>query len=98
MDNTIKDRIEKVLKSKIGTSYVHEDKREDIKLFALRGHGRNVLIMYDTEVQNHLYTRVVYPTKEMFTITIEQDQKNYENYLTEGIKLMIELRKKEDPK
>ncbi len=94
----VKNIIEKVLKNKIGTSYIHEDKKEDMKVFALRGYGRNVLIMYDTDVQNRLYTRIVYPTKEMLMITIEQDQKNYELYLIEGIKMMIQLRKKEDPK
>jgi len=98
MDNSIKERIEKVLKNKIGTSYIHEDKKHDVKVFALRGYGRNVLIMYDTELQGKMYTRVVYPTKEMLMVTIEQDQNNYESYLAESVKMMIQLRKKEEPK
>lgn len=98
MEKTIKERIETVLKSKIGTSYIHEDKKEDMKVFALRGYGRNVLIMYDTDVQGKMYTRIVYPTKDFLMVTIEQDQKNYELFLEEGIRMMITLRKKEESK
>lgn len=89
----MKTRIEKLLKEKIGTSFVHDDTK-GFNVFALRGYGRGVLIVYDNELKDVKYTKVIYPSMKHFSVNLEQDQEHYDDILVASVKMMIDLRKK----
>lgn len=86
--------IEKVLKSRIGTSFIHEDTK-GIKVFKLTNYGDGVWIVYDNVAKDKLFTRITDLDKNsMFVVMIEQDEFGYEDKLTLAIKMMIEYIKK----
>lgn len=91
-----KQYIENLLKKRIGTSYLHDDSKEH-KVFALKGYGRNVLVVYDEERNTMTLTQIIYPSLGYhFVVNLEQDQPGYEEAFVASIKMMIELRKKEE--
>lgn len=89
----MKALIEKLLKEKIGTSFVHEDTR-GFNVFKLTGYGRSILIIYDYDLEGVMHARVIYPQLEVFATDIRQDQTHFEEFFVATVKMMIELRKK----
>jgi len=93
---TMKEKIEKLLKEKIGTDYVFDDTK-GLNVFQLRGYGRGIIIICDSAVKEILYTRIIYPKLTMFSVDLEQDQPNFNDFFVASVKMMIEMRKKVEP-
>ena len=89
----MKSQIEKLLKEKIGTSFVHEDSK-GFNVFELIGYGRGILIIYDYDLKGIMHTRIIYPQLEVFATDIRQEQVHFDEFFVATIKMMIELRKK----
>lgn len=89
----IKERIEKILKEKIGTKFSY-DNTKGFNVYRLDGYGCGVFIIHDVVVGDKLFTRVLYPTLAMFTISVEQEQEHYDMFLISSIKMMVDLRHK----
>lgn len=86
--------IENVLKTRIGTSFIHEDTK-GMKVFKLINYGEGVWIVYDDVAKDKLFTRITdLDSKSMFIIMIEQNDVCYDDKLTLGIKMMIDYIKK----
>jgi hypothetical protein len=88
----MKDRIIKLLKTKIGTSFVEDD---DKNLLILRGYGRNVLIQYESVVMDKSFTKVMYPSTDIFTTMIDETNETFDKQCVASVKMMIELLKEE---
>ena len=93
---TMKEKIEKLLKERIGTAFVFDD-TQGLKVFQLRGYGRGIIIVCDSAVKEILYTRIIYPKLTMFSVDLEQDQPNFDEFFVASVKMMIDVRKKVEP-
>ena len=91
----MKEHIEKLLKEKVGTGFVHEDSK-GFNVFKLTGYGRGILIVFDEGQEEKKNTQIIYPSMNRFMITVGQGQPNYDDIFVASIKMMIELRKKEE--
>jgi hypothetical protein len=89
----MKAQIEKLLKEKIGTSFVQEDTK-GFNVFKLMGYGRGILIIYDYDLNGVMHTRIIYPTLEVFATDIRQGQEHFNEFFVATVKMMIEFRKK----
>jgi hypothetical protein len=88
----MKDRIIKLLKTKIGTSFVEDPTKN---LLILRGYGRNVLIQYESVIQDKSFTRIMYPSENIFTTVIDESNETFDKQFVASIKMMINLLKEE---
>ena len=91
----MKEHIEKLLKEKIGTSYIYDDSR-GLKVIKLKNYGRGILIVFDDGKEEKKNTQIIYPSMKYFMITVEQGQPNYDDIFVSSVKMMIEFRKKEE--
>jgi hypothetical protein len=85
--------IERVLKTKVGTSYVTAPNTADHRLVKLTGYGYGVYIVCDEQVHDKVLTRVSCGGS-MFMVVLSQDEVNYEAQLVMSVKMMIEYVKK----
>jgi len=88
----MKERIEKLLKEKIGTTFKHDVTSNGMKYFVLLTYGRGVYIIYDEPTLDKLCTRVRTQSDSILFIALEQDQQ-YDEKLVWAVKSMIQLRK-----
>ena len=91
----MKEHIEKLLKEKIGTSYIYDDSR-GLKVIALINYGRGIIIVFDEGQEEKKITQIIYPSMNNFMITVGQGQPNYDDIFVSSVKMMIEFRKKEE--
>ena len=89
----MKERIEVLIKTKIGTSYVFDESR-GYPVFKLTGYGLGVFITYDEVALDKHFVKVIYASQEVFTVIISHEHPNLDEMLVASVKMMIEVRKK----
>ena len=93
----MEERIEKVLKTKIGTKYIFEENK-GFNVFKLLGYGRNIIVAYDLKTDLGVFTKIINNNIKYFVIDIVQTYKDYDYMLEASIKMMIEVIKRSEKK